>query len=115
MQAHHTEIWRDIPWCRGFYQASSLGRVRSMGLRNGRQGTILTMDKINCGYLRARIINKKKRSNVLAHRLVLEAFVGPCPPGYECDHINEIRDDNRLENLRWMPMLANRQRRWRHR
>jgi hypothetical protein len=35
------------------------------------------------------------------HRLVLEAFVGPCPPGYQCCHWNGEAGDNRLENLRW--------------
>lgn len=35
------------------------------------------------------------------HRLVLEAFVGPCPEGMMCCHNNGINSDNRLENLRW--------------
>ena len=34
------------------------------------------------------------------HRIIYETFVGPIPDGYEIDHINAIRDDNRLENLR---------------
>ncbi len=35
------------------------------------------------------------------HRLLLEAFVGPCPPGHEGCHNNGDRTDNRLVNLRW--------------
>lgn len=35
------------------------------------------------------------------HRLVLEAFVGPCPEGMECRHLNGKQRDNRLENLSW--------------
>jgi len=35
------------------------------------------------------------------HRLVLETFVGPCPPGEETCHINGDVSDNRLENLEW--------------
>lgn len=34
------------------------------------------------------------------HRLVWETFVGEIHEGYEIDHINTIRDDNRIENLR---------------
>jgi hypothetical protein len=33
--------------------------------------------------------------------MVLFAFVGPCPEGMECCHENDVRDDNRIENLRW--------------
>jgi len=34
------------------------------------------------------------------HRIIYETFVGPIPDGYEIDHINTIKTDNRLENLR---------------
>jgi hypothetical protein len=33
--------------------------------------------------------------------MVLEAFVGPCPPGLECCHGNGVGTDNWVENLRW--------------
>jgi hypothetical protein len=35
------------------------------------------------------------------HRLVLAAFVGPCPEGMESCHKNGNPEDNRVENLRW--------------
>ena len=34
------------------------------------------------------------------HRLIWEMFNGPIPNDVEIDHINRIRDDNRIENLR---------------
>ncbi len=34
-------------------------------------------------------------------RLILEAFVGPCPAGMECCHGPGGCDDNRPSNLRW--------------
>ncbi len=43
------------------------------------------------------------------HRLVLEAFVGPCPDGMECLHRNGVKTDCRLENLHWGTPDANRQ------
>ena len=41
------------------------------------------------------------------HRLVLEAFVGPCPEGKECNHKNHERDDNELTNLEWVTRSEN--------
>lgn len=56
-------------------------------------------------------IDKNKRMRVMLcpgrvrkqiHRLVLEAFVGPCPPGKECRHFPDPNPQNcRLENLIW--------------
>src|SRR5262249_29683708 len=41
------------------------------------------------------------------HRLVLEAFVGPCPPGYVACHHDGNTANNRLPNLRWDTQSAN--------
>lgn len=45
-------------------------------------------------------VSKPKRNMVLVHRLVYETFVDEIPIGYQIDHINTIRDDNRIENFR---------------
>jgi hypothetical protein len=54
------------------------------------------------------------RRQVLVHTLVLEAFVGPCPRGLECRHLNDDPSDNRLENLCWGTRLENAEDRWRN-
>lgn len=43
------------------------------------------------------------------HRLILEAFVGPAPEGYEANHKNGKRRDNRLGNLEWVTPQRNKQ------
>jgi hypothetical protein len=48
------------------------------------------------------------------HRLVLEAFVGPCPPGMECCHNDGNPLNNRLDNLRWDTRRSNQLDRNRH-
>ena len=53
-------------------------------------------------HLFIRMVNKYGKScYVLIHRLVLEAFVGPCPVGMECRHLDGNPENNRLENLKW--------------
>ena len=42
--------------------------------------------------------NKKKRYSV--HRLILEAFVGPCPKDMECRHLDGNKLNNKLNNLK---------------
>ncbi len=49
------------------------------------------------GYLTVKIQGKPRT----VHRLVLEAFVGPCPPGMQCRHLDGNPANNRLENLAW--------------
>ena len=44
--------------------------------------------------------NNKKRKTFMVHRVIYEAFNGPIPEKLQIDHINGIRDDNRLVNLR---------------
>jgi hypothetical protein len=48
------------------------------------------------------------------HHLVLGAFVGPCPDGMECRHMNGVRDDNRAANLKWGTRKENHADRERH-
>lgn len=56
--------------------------------------------KLSKGYISnsTKFVNNKRC--VLQHRIVWETFKGVIPDGYEIDHINTIKTDNRLENLR---------------
>ena len=71
----------------------------------GPRGKMLSEHTPRHGYPTTCVYPKK---TVLVHRLVAEAFHGPCPDGYECDHINKNQTDNRPENLRWIPVTNNR-------
>ncbi len=54
------------------------------------------------------LLRNRKKYCCLVHRLVLEAFVGPCPPGMLCCHYpDQTRTNNRLENLRWDTQAQN--------
>lgn len=89
--------WKPIPGYESGYQISADGRV--WGVYRDRE---MRPRKSWAGYMRLSLYaadGAVKTHSV--HRLVLLAFVGPCPPGMEACHINGVRDDNRLANLRW--------------
>lgn len=51
-----------------------------------------------------------KGKTTLAHRVIWIMHNGPIPDGYEIDHINRVRNDNRIENLRLLTVAENRSR-----
>ena len=53
------------------------------------------------GYRRVSLFCSGEEEKVYVHRLVLEAFVGPCPDGLEACHGNGVKADCALDNLRW--------------
>ena len=85
------EEWR---WIDGFqnYEVSSLGRVRTRRMMK---------PNYTNGYEYVSLSKDKKQYRILVHRLVAETFLGPCPEGMECCHLNGDRMDNRVENLEW--------------
>lgn len=48
-----------------------------------------------------------KIHSFLLHRAIYETFIGEIPEGYVIDHINTIKDDNRLSNLRCVTPIEN--------
>lgn len=66
------------------------------------------------GYLRIWVsVNGTVRTRY-AHRLVCEAYKGPCPAGLECRHLNGTPDDNWPDNLEWSDKATNEADKFRH-
>jgi len=101
------EIWKDVSGHEGHHQVSNLGRVRSLKLRGNckpySEPKILKQFSWENGYMRVQMA----RQETSVHRLVLETFVGPCPKGCEAAHLNGVRSDNRLDNLKWVTRKEN--------
>lgn len=51
------------------------------------------------GYKAVALCQSGSRKTKLIHRLVCEAFLGPIPEGYEVNHKDEDKGNNRLDNL----------------
>jgi hypothetical protein len=92
-----SDQWETIPSYPG-YEVSSTGFVRSK-----RTGKVLAFNtkRGNHPYQRVHLCHNGKSRYLLVHRLVLEAFVGPCPDGKQALHLDNNPKNNHLTNLRW--------------
>lgn len=106
------ETWKDLDRYDGAYSVSNIGRVRSNARTVQRSSgpqripeRILKPALLKMGYLVVTLYppggGVKNSRTEYVHRLVLEAFVGPCPDNMEALHENDVKVDNRVENLRW--------------
>ncbi len=112
------EIWVDYPRYPERYQVSSLGRVRSksylkVGRNEYKEFSFITKPRIlqpfknEQGYLQMRLQVDGYKFTERVHRMVAETFI-PNPEGKDTvNHINSIRDDNRLSNLEWNTQQEN--------
>lgn len=108
-----TERWLPVPEYEGLYEVSDLGRVRSVGVRRGKSGKVLT-PHTGKHDVKVCLSCRGQRRTYRMHTLVLVAFVGPRPPGLEACHLDGDCTNNRLSNLRWDTHLANEQDKSRH-
>lgn len=97
------EQWKEIE---GFpdYEISNLGRVkRATPACQTAIGRILCPWEQSWGYLQVTLNGKHKR----VHILVLNAFIGKCPEGYEGNHKDGNKKNNRIDNLEWITPSEN--------
>lgn len=109
------EIWRDVPGYQGYYQISSLGRVKSLERTityeptdfypNGRKRVlkekILTPCRNKKGYVFVQLFKNGHFKSKKVHRLVAESFI-PNPNKYPIvNHKDCVRDNNAYTNLEW--------------
>lgn len=95
--------FRIVPNTRGQYAVSEEGEVWSVV-----KGEIIPQKIKRIGYKYVSIPKwMRNQTSYLVQYLVMETFIGPRPEGMEVDHINRQRDDNRLQNLRYVSLSLN--------
>lgn len=110
------EIWKPVPGYEGYYEASNLGRVRSVdrliksrppgiALRRGKLLVQFKNDPL--GHLGVKLSRDGKSRTQFVHRIIMETFVGPLPEGMCVCHGPAGITDNRLSNLRYDTVTEN--------
>lgn len=90
------KLWKDVVGYEGLYAISNKGEVRSLRRDMPVRGRNYPGD-----YHRVNLWKDSKHKTFLVHRLVLEAFIGSCPQGYETIHRDNDKQNNDIENIYW--------------
>lgn len=99
------EMWRAIEGYEDYW-ISSLGRVISIKSKR-----ILKQGNNGKGYPMVVLYKDAKAKTCKVHRLVAQGFI-PNPENLQqVDHINAVRSDNSINNLRWASASTNQQNR----
>ena len=110
------ETWKDIKGYEGYYQASTLGRIRSLdrktvsAIKNNTQvtkkGKMIKLNLKRNGYLVFDASKQNIKKTKTVHRIIAETFIfNDNKPAV--NHINANKTDNRVENLEWVTMKEN--------
>lgn len=101
--------WKAIPGYEGYYEVSDTGMVRSLdrtitgpgGFPKRLKGKELAAPIHRTGYRRVNLAKEGKQGTYCVHQLVMLAFVGPKPYGYDTCHADGNPANNNLSNLRY--------------
>ena len=118
----HEEKWLAIPTWEGLYEASSLGRIRSLtrmrpmpnGGMRAHVGKVLAPSVGASGYLQVVLNDCARKVTIPVHRAVCRAFHGPKQKGLQCRHLDGNQRNNAASNLEWGTPLQNAGDRLRH-
>lgn len=96
----HEEVWKDVRGYETKYQVSNMGNVRSLNYRRSGKPGILQPALDSNGYRRAFLCKDGKCKTIKVPVLVAETFYRPREKGEVVMHLNNIREDDRLCNLK---------------
>lgn len=108
------EVWKDIPEYEGYYQVSSIGRVRSCDrVVSGRWGLYSRVGALRSpsidryGYLQLVLHKLSRAKHFPVHTLVASAFLGARPEGFHVNHVDGNKLNNFFGNLEYCTTQEN--------
>lgn len=113
------EVWKDIPGYEGYYQASTFGRVKSIGrisIRNNGKSEhsvyhikerLKKIQKQTQGYSQVVLYKDGMQKTIRLNTLIAKMFV-PNPENKPfVNHIDGDKSNNRADNLEWVTAKEN--------
>lgn len=101
------EIWKPVCGYEGLYEVSNNGNVRSLK-RKTTSGKTMKFSTNKDGYYRVHLCKNGKTRTLFVHRVVAMAFIKNVDSGKNIvNHRNEVKTDNRAENLEWCDVKYN--------
>lgn len=92
------EFFVEVKGYGGQYLVSNMGNMKTRSRYNPKEYIPLKGWKCSRGYIRVELSHRP----VMVHRIVAEHFVPNPLNKATVNHKNEIKDDNRADNLEWM-------------
>lgn len=96
------EIWKDVNGYEGLYKVSNQGNI--LIVKKKRNQNLL---KAKNGYLLVDLYKNGLKKRISSHRLVALHFLTNTENKPQVNHINGIKEDNRVENLEWVTASEN--------
>lgn len=104
-ELNNSEEWRPIAGYEKYYEVSNLGAIRRIPgvLSHGRKwrGRVLKNLVDRFGYANVSLSKDGIARKIRVGRIVADAFLGPCPKGMELCHLDGVKLNNKVSNLRW--------------